>query len=242
MQDNVWTDEDRYGWFVEQNEPHGPRIFPTEAQLAKWRPRLPEPLLRHWQTVGWGGFNRGKYWVCDPDLLRPVIEALFTGDPDFHPDDLIPLGYNALGEIDVFMGRGRTMSLDLPDGFVRWRDGSKSLDGLRDVSDFAVIYHALDEGMYANGELRLDSDGADMFVPAAERLGELQSGEIYGFFPALALGGASRVENMEKAPLIEHLLFLIELKTPTLYDYARPEGDEGGFGTLIPRRFVGPQD
>ena len=240
MQDGNWTDEDFYTWLVEDNQTHGPRIYPTEAQLAKWRPRLPKLLLRYWETVGWGGFSRGKYWVCDPDYLRPVMEAVFEGDPDYAPDDLIPLGYNALGVIDVFMGQGRTMTVDLTDGFVTWRDESKLDDG-RALSDYFVIDGRLSEGMYANGELRLDSDGVDLFLPAVEQLGELQPGEIYGYFPALALGGANRVESLQKVPLIEHLLFLLELKTPTLYDYVRPDGEDGGFGTLIPRRMVGPQ-
>lgn len=49
------------------------------------------------------------------------------------------------------------------------------------------------------------------------------------------------VENLQIVPLVGHLVLLASLKPPTLYDYERPDGGQSGFGTLVPKRVVGPQ-
>lgn len=52
------------------------------------------------------------------------MEQVFAGDPKYSTDDLILFGYNALGMIDVFMGRSSTMTVNLVFGTVIWRDQS----------------------------------------------------------------------------------------------------------------------
>lgn len=118
------TDEELYDELIQAVGKPAHTTYPTDAQLDKWRGRLPDLLLRYWQEQGWGSLGEGKYWVCDPDQLRPVMEEVFQEDPEFKPDDLIPIGYNALGMIDVYMGAKRTMSVDLVFGTVTWRDES----------------------------------------------------------------------------------------------------------------------
>ncbi|QFQ88590.1 DUF1851 domain-containing protein [Paracoccus kondratievae] len=212
--------------------------YPTEAQVEKWRGRLPDFLLRWWTEQGWGSLSKGQYWVCDPDFLRPVMDEVFAGDPEYNVDDLIPFGYNALGMIDVFMGAGRTMTINLAFGTVTWRDQS-SPDYRGSRPDFKPIYFQIDDGAY-----RLDWNDEDMiplFPWALENLGELAPGEIYGFVPAYSASGDYPVRNLQRLPLIEHLVMLASLSPPTLYDYVQPEGEQGGFGTLVPRRKVGRQ-
>lgn len=212
--------------------------YPTEAQVEKWRGRLPDFLLRWWSEQGRGSLSNGQYWVCDPDQLRPVMEEVFAGDPKYNVDDLIPFGYNALGMIDVFMGQGRTMTIDLMFGTVTWRDQSGGPDE-EETPDFMPIYFRISGGAH-----RLDWNDEDMiplFPWALENLGELQPGEIYGFVPAYSTSGDYPVRNLQRLPLIEHLVMLANLSPPTLYDYVQPEGEQGGFGTLVPIRKVGRQ-
>lgn len=42
-----YTDQDFYDDLVQSFGPPAHRRFPTEEQLAYWRPRLPELLLRY---------------------------------------------------------------------------------------------------------------------------------------------------------------------------------------------------
>lgn len=51
----------------------------------------------------------------------------------------------------------------------------------------------------------------DRFKPAKNRLGRLSRDEMYGFVPALALGGSADVANLEKVKAVEHLVLLAQL-------------------------------
>ncbi|PHI34750.1 glutamyl-tRNA amidotransferase [Pseudoalteromonas sp. GCY] len=42
-------------------------------------------------------------------------------------------------------------------------------------------------------------------------LRQFENGEIYGFVPALALGGEPKLENLQKVKATEHLAFLADL-------------------------------
>ncbi|WP_288947778.1 GAD-like domain-containing protein [uncultured Paracoccus sp.] len=231
-----FTDLDAYNDLVQSFGPPAHRRFPAEEQLAHWRPRVPELLLRYWAEEGWGSLSKGQYWVCDPDYLRPVLEEVFAGDPEYNVDDLIPFGYNALGMIDAAMGEGRSMTIDLGFGTVTWRGPQAEFP----QSEFMGVYYS----RISTGAHRLDwndEDGIPLFPWALENLGELAPGEIYGFVPAYSASGDYPVRNLQKLPLIEHLVMLASLSPPTLYDYVQPEGEQGGFGTLVPIRKVGQQ-
>ncbi|MBC9245134.1 DUF1851 domain-containing protein [Paracoccus sp. 11-3] len=233
---SAYTDEDWYSDLVKEYAPPAFQTFPTEEQIAYWRGRVPEMLMRWWIEEGWGSLNSGKYWVCDPGQLRPVIEEIFADDPDYHPDDLIPFGYNALGVINVAMGQGRSMKIDLGFGIVTWRGPQAEYP----QSEFVGVYYS---GI-ATGAHRLeakDENGVEIFPWALEHLGPLEPYQIYGFVPAYSVTGNYPVKNLQKLSVVERLVTLAALSRPTLYDYVRPEGAQGGFGTLVPLRKVGPQ-
>ena len=65
------------------------------------------------------------------------------------------------------------------------------------------------------------NDFYGLFRPALENLGKLRSDEMYGFVPALALGGAMELKNLQKVKTIEHLEFLSQLSP--LQDWGFPE-------------------
>ncbi|RXE89640.1 glutamyl-tRNA amidotransferase [Pseudoalteromonas sp. A757] len=57
----------------------------------------------------------------------------------------------------------------------------------------------------------IDINEQPLFERTLERLGPLENGEIYGFAPALALGGEPKLENLQKVKATEHLAFLADL-------------------------------
>ncbi|MNP52963.1 hypothetical protein D3C76_1473920 [compost metagenome] len=65
----------------------------------------------------------------------------------------------------------------------------------------------------------------DLFEPARERLGTLGVDEMYGFVPALMLGGSGSLERLEKLKVVEHLLLLSQLSELQPYEWA-DEGEE----------------
>jgi len=58
---------------------------------------------------------------------------------------------------------------------------------------------------------REENDFADLFVSASEKLGPLKHDEMYGFVPALALGGPSELSHLQKVKAVEHLVLLAQL-------------------------------
>ncbi|WP_259779841.1 DUF1851 domain-containing protein [Aestuariispira ectoiniformans] len=68
-----------------------------------------------------------------------------------------------------------------------------------------------------------DEDDKPLFARAKKKLGALEPGECYGFFPALAMGGAPKLENLKRVQALEHFLFLAQLQQFTLVDFlSRP--------------------
>lgn len=56
-----------------------------------------------------------------------------------------------------------------------------------------------------------DMEDKPLFAPALKRLGPLGPDEMYGFVPALALGGTTKEENLKKMNIFVHLDILSEL-------------------------------
>ncbi|WP_229381237.1 DUF1851 domain-containing protein [Shewanella psychropiezotolerans] len=61
-----------------------------------------------------------------------------------------------------------------------------------------------------------DLDENPLFERAMALLGPLEADEMYGFVPALAIGGAPKLENLQKVKVIEHLTFLADLGEKTV--------------------------
>ncbi|MNR22463.1 hypothetical protein D3C85_1394140 [compost metagenome] len=65
----------------------------------------------------------------------------------------------------------------------------------------------------------------DLFEPARERLGTLAADEMYGFVPALMLGGSDSLERLEKLKAVEHLVLLAQLSELQPYELADEEDE-----------------
>ncbi|MNE90069.1 hypothetical protein D3C80_1875430 [compost metagenome] len=61
-----------------------------------------------------------------------------------------------------------------------------------------------------------DTNGKLLFERAVKKYGPLAPDEMYGFEPALVLGGSSSLENLRRLKLDPHLLILRNFDTPTL--------------------------
>lgn len=64
-----------------------------------------------------------------------------------------------------------------------------------------------------------NDDNKKLFSRAVKKLGRPGLGEAFGFFPALAMGGAPNLENIKIVPALEHFLILAQLQQFKLVDY-----------------------
>ena len=56
-----------------------------------------------------------------------------------------------------------------------------------------------------------DENDKKLFKKVLKKLGRLSPDEMYGFEPALALGGTAKLENLAKVKAVEHLIILSQL-------------------------------
>jgi hypothetical protein len=233
-------------WYKDIPGYYGP---PQQARKADpayaetWRGRVPDWLIRFWVDYGWGSWRDGAFWICDPALLEPVRDAVLEGDPLIDPARAVLFAYTAFGDVLGF--HPEIMSFD-----INWHVfdavGYNDRQMRSDPKTGAPLsMAALFGGAFSTmNSSPMDDENGDALLPQAiERLGRLEPGEIYGFFPALKMGGENRVENLKRVPIVEHCLFLSQLGRLWLHEYYGPRpGDTanpwGGSNFL---RRLGPQ-
>lgn len=193
-------DEDFAG-FLNDFGPAFDKQYVPPSSIERYRGKLPDQLLSYWAEHGWCGYANGLFWTVDPQEYDPVLEA-WIGDTSFMEQDAYHLiARSAFGEL-YFWGEktGDSLGIFAPGSYCIPRKsrfvGEKMDFGMR------LFFGALS---------RKANDFADMFTPALAKLGRLKHDEMYGFVPALALGGTSTLANLQKVKAVEHLVLLAQL-------------------------------
>jgi len=226
-------------------------VIPDLAEIEKYRGRVPNSLLRIWTEHGWGSWQQGRFWFCDPAFLQPLVNTLLRGDPDFPPEKAVPFGYDGLGQLYIWVRNFRhtpplqqILRIDpiLNSADIKnsrgWNPVSYRPIGLEEsfLYDFSDL---LDYGDAFGAFIDEAEEDENMMPKLIERYGELQPGEIYGFFPAAVMGGSYSIENIQRTPLIAHLSFIFEMQQPILQEYIPPKEGELGFGHRRDIRLLG---
>jgi Domain of unknown function (DUF1851) len=102
--------------------------------------------------------------------------------------------------------------------------------------DFSVSNHA------STGRWAFLREERDFFAAAVARHGALEPGEVFGFFPALQLGGAYAVENLKRVRAAEHFVILAQLERFKLTRLTPPDPPAFPYGHVESVRFIGPPD
>lgn len=240
------TDDDEYNLLLLKNDPPNYVVFPDDAVIESYRGRLPDFLLRLWKEQGWGAWSEGRYWLCDPAFLQPVLEEVFKGDPEYDAADMTAIGYSAFGAIDIYLGNFDYIYLDLATSYASTRNSylEERAGGIPSTENYAVItllQTRVYRGFVEINEV-LEVGKTDMFPLAVEKFGLLEPVEIYGFAPPYSVTHTHEFKHLQKMKLREHLIFLNELERPTLHKYSASEDiSGGGFGSIEAERKIGPQ-
>ncbi|WP_426170928.1 GAD-like domain-containing protein [Pseudoduganella sp. R-34] len=207
-------DED-FEYFLEKMGPVMNKRHVPPSSIARFRGKLPDQLLAYWEEHGWCGYAEGLFWTVDPQEYEPVLEAWIGETPLMERDAYHVIARSAFGEL-YFWGEqtGNTLTLFAPGSYCF-------------PTEPAFQEHELEFGMrvFFGMRKRKDNDFAEMFSPALKKLGQLKHDEMYGFVPALALGGPSELPHLQKVKAVEHLVLLAQLaplevmRSPTLTDF-----------------------
>lgn len=199
--------DEYFGMFLEEfGEPFNRREVPISS-VERYRHRLPEQLLKYWEEFGWAGYANGLFWIVNPQEYDVVASAWLEGTELEGRDKFHVIARSAFGELFL------------------WGEKFGSVISVATLSSYAIAPHDLDKKPENfNSEIKCffaflnkaprDFDG--FFEDALHRLGPLDDTQMYGFFPALALGGQGHVEKLEKVSAVEHMTFLAQLDELTI--------------------------
>jgi hypothetical protein len=74
----------------------------------------------------------------------------------------------------------------------------------------------------------MDENEDPLLKRALRTLGKLEVDEIYGFVPALSIGGAARLNHLQRVKAIEHLTSLAHLGPPQVMRDVVKEAKDAG--------------
>jgi hypothetical protein len=189
------------------------RVKVPEEAIVKWREKLPDQLLTYWKDEGWCGYANGLFWIVNPEDYEDLVDEWLENTSLEEIDAFHVVGRTAFGDLYVCgerTGVSLTINCLLNTILALPKDlKPKSQEDL-DWSVKSFIGLTVDEC-----DLK-DESGTPLFERAVAKLGPLESDEMYGFEPALVLGGKMQLENVVKLKLDVHLTILRQLASPTL--------------------------
>ena len=180
-----------------------------EEHVERFSGVLPESVLYVWRRFGFDGFADGRFWITDPLVWAPVVDAWVEGTALPFPDQKWwCLNRTAMGDmklwgeisgpalkIDPILGTLRPSAGDarrMSDPVKRERMGCTVFTSpLKDVFEDEV-----------SGRLVVDE--------AVERLGPVGEGQVYGFTPAYCFTGRMEARLLGVEDAIAHLVFLAQ--------------------------------
>lgn len=193
-------DED-FEYFLEKMGPAFDKRTVPAAAISRYKGKVPEQLLAYWQDHGWSGYADGLFWTVDPQEYEPVLEAWIGTTPFMERDAYHVIARGAFGDLYLWgENTGSSLTISAQGSFCV----ARSSTALRSKLDLAVR-------VFFSNRSREENDFGDLFDPALKKLGVLSHDEMYGFVPALALGGPSTLKHLQKVSAVEHLVFLAQL-------------------------------
>lgn len=168
-----------------------PYARPDEGQLATWRKVLPEDYVDFIAANGLCSYYSGGFRTVDPMTYIETREAWMPGR-----DEMYVFGLGGFG--DLYLWNGQFVEVLMPHIAAIGRLVS-SIDRLFD--------RALTRAVYVK-----DSVGEQAVKKAAKLVGALAPTEMYGYAPALALGGTERFENVRRYDARVHHAILAQLQ------------------------------
>lgn len=172
--------------------------------------RLPTKLFDYWSEHGFAGYGSGRFWTTDPADYEAVLKRWLKHTAFAEADDYHVIGRTAFGGLWVWGSRSgpslqiaSALHLLFPD-----RMAAASMAN----GDANFVLQIFFESMTpAATEIFDDVHAQPLFKRALRKLGPLAADEVYGFVPALVMGGRARLDNLRKLRIIEHLEMLAEL-------------------------------
>lgn len=204
-------DED-FAYFISKfGEAIHHQTVPAEA-IDRWRGSLPDKLLDYWQTEGWCGYAKGLFWTVNPDDYEDLVDEWLEGSPLEQIDAFHVIARGAFGKL-YLAGEtiGCVAKINCPIHALYLRE-AKRKDRVALERELPWFFSGCKPSETDLGDVNEEP----LFERALQTLGPLAPDEMYGFEPALVLGGKITLDRLRKVKLDQHLTILRQLAAPTM--------------------------
>lgn len=184
-----------------------------KSSIEKWTGVLPNQLLSYWKQEGWCAYQHGLFWTVNPDDYQDLLAQWLEGTPLQSMDTFAVIARSGFGTLHLWGEKtGGSVSILCSTNSII----CTASDLRRAINNPDKAIRGFFGHRFAQDEDMKDSSGKLLFARARKKLGDLGSNDMYGFEPALVLGGELRLENLAKVNLDVHLTLLRGLAAPTL--------------------------
>lgn len=179
------------------------------SSIETYRGKLPDQLLEYWAEHGWCGYGNGIFWIVNPQEYEGVVASWIEGTQFEKRDTYHLIARGAFGDLYLW-GEKTGFSLKITSVFSRCV-----------VHDFEITSDEMDralQGFLLCRDVK-SNDLEGLFDRARKKFGTLRHDEMYGFVPALMLGGEATLDHLEKLKAVEHLILLSQLSELEPYHF-----------------------
>lgn len=167
-----------------------------ERLIEKYSNILPELLIEIWKEYGFGTTLKGFLRLIHPEDYFEIVEDTYRRN-----QNTIPLFTTSMGDILLLEKLNDTSSIIQ----LNYRKGKSKVI----ASKFELFLRFLEEEGYLEKAMEWNPYSA-----ASKNYGIPAYYECFGYVPLLGLGGAERVENLQKVKLIEHVYLITQFMGP----------------------------
>ena len=183
--------------------------FPDDV-IEEYSNRLSSTLIKYWNKYGWCGYGNGIFRTVNPKRYTAVVDEWLKGTPFENYDSYHLIALGGFGKIYLWGEKtGNSLSITASYGTMYPTDKIDFIS--RKIDNYELLIKSFFAGMDRKYLDEQDEKGEGLFDKAATLLGYLKLGEIYGFSPAIPMGGTVAIDHVKKVDAVSHLYFLASL-------------------------------
>jgi len=179
------------------------------SQIESYRGKLPDKLLEFWQQFGFCGFKNGLYWLVNPSNYESIVES-WIGDTEINKqDNYSVIARNGFGTLYLWgTNTGHKLTIKPSMGWILEEDGDEEYIKKGDSNYAMESFLSLKEAEWF--DINDSNTKKPLFNQAVKKFGALKENEVFGFEPALFLGGEQTLDKLNKLDLQTHLSILAD--------------------------------
>ncbi|WP_434573386.1 GAD-like domain-containing protein [Pseudomonas sp. Z3-8] len=186
----------------------------TQEELSQLPTTLPNCLFELYQSHGRFTLQDGRLQTCHPIDFKGLLSIIFANDQVFNKDNCHAFAYSAFGTLYFYHDLYGCGEIDLINGHLYSANLTSPPKTTSNLENTIYLPFALD----CESLDFFDIEDAPLFSRAKRKLGPLEVGECYGFFPALSMAGLAHIDNLKRVKAIEHLSIISQTQELHLID------------------------